>query len=656
MKKKFVFILTAIMLCLAFALSACGETGGGNNANNGNNGNTNHDDGTYYTVTFDSQGGSNVESKRVLAGNPVAAPASPTRDNFDFGGWYKSADKNAGSWNFSTDRVNGDLTLYAHWTAKEQTPTPSDTLTFEKSMAGEGYIVTGDSGQAANIVIPEKYNGEPVVGIAESAFGYAQHKSDILSVTIPDSVTEIGRNAFHNQSALVSVHIGTGSKLQKIGNNAFSGNSSLESIYLPAGLSELGDDVFNNCGALNAITVAAGNPRYSGAGNCLIELATGTLIRGSNHSVIPETVTKIGVAAFRRATLTALSVPASVTVIEKYAFSDSSIVTIDYKGTQEAWNRAVRDENGKERMWKSSKQDITVYCADTQTSNILVAYFSATGNTEKVAGYIAQATSGTLYEIVPQVPYTQEDLNYNDSTTRATVEQRDSNARPAINGSVENMASYDVIFLGYPIWHGAAPKIIYTFLESYSFSGKTIIPFCTSASSLIGSSATNLHSLAPNAEWKEGRRFPAGTSQNEVDGWVDSLGLVSSETSDGSGETAEMIFLTIGSRNISVKLEKNVATSALAEILKGGDISYTAHDYGGFEKVGSLGQTLPRDDRQMTAEAGDVVLYAGDQIVLFYGSNAWSYTKLGRVQGISAEVWKDLLTQTDSVTVTLRLR
>ncbi len=514
MKKKFVFILTAIMLCLAFALSACGETGGGN---------TNHDDGTYYTVTFDSQGGSNVESKRVLAGNPVAAPTSPTRDDFDFGGWYKSADENAESWNFSTDRVNGNLTLYAHWTAKEQTPAPSDTLTFEKSTAGDGYIVTGDSGQAANIVIPAEHDGEPVVGIGESAFAYSKHKSDIVSVTIPDGVTEIGKNAFHNQDALVSVNIGTDSGLQKIGNNAFSGNSSLESIYLPAGLSELGDDVFNNCGALNTITVAAGNPRYSGAGNCLIELATGTLIRGSNNSDIPETVTKIGVAAFRRATLTALTVPASVTVIEKYAFSDSSIVTINYKGTEAAWNNAVRDENGKERMWKSSRQDITVHCADTQTSNILIAYFSATGNTEKVAGYIAEATSGTLYEIVPQVPYTQEDLNYNDSTTRATVEQHDPNARPAINGSVENMASYDVIFLGYPIWHGAAPKIIYTFLESYSFSGKTIIPFCTSASSSIGSSANNLHTLVSGATWLAGERFSSNAAQSAVQTWLNGL-------------------------------------------------------------------------------------------------------------------------------------
>ena len=510
MKKKFGFILTAIMLCLAFALSACGETGGGN---------TNHDNGTYYTVTFDSQGGSSVESKQVLAGNPVAAPDSPTRDNFDFGGWYKSAEENAESWNFSTDRVNGDLTLYAHWTQNEA-PMPTTTLTFSQS--GAGYIVTGDEGQAANIVIPDVYNGEPVIGIADSAFAYSKHKSDILSVTIPDSVTEIGKNAFHNQDALVTVNIGTDSKLQKIGNNAFSGNSSLRSIYLPAGLSELGDDVFNNCGALNAITVAAGNPRYSGAGNCLIELATGTLIRGSNHSVIPKTVTKIGVAAFRRAQMTALTVPASVTVIEKYAFSDSSIVTIDYKGTQEAWNNAVRDENGKERMWKSTKQDITVHCANTQTSNILVAYFSATGTTKGVAEMIATATGGTLYEIVPKIPYTAEDLRYSDSSTRATKEQRDPASRPEIEGSVSDMGGFDVVYLGYPIWWGEAPKIIYTFLESYDFAGKTIVPFCTSGSSGIEGSLPELKAIASGATVLSGKRF-SSPSQKEVEEWVRGL-------------------------------------------------------------------------------------------------------------------------------------
>lgn len=128
-----------------------------------------------------------------------------------------------------------------------------------------------------------------------------------------------------------------------------------------------------------------------------------------------------------------------------------------------------------------------------------------------------------LFEIQPETPYTTEDLNWHDASTRATVEQNDPNARPAISGSVENMEDYDVIFLGYPIWWGTAPKIVHTFLESYDFGGKTIIPFCTSASS--GYSDGAIRPLAPDALWQTGRRFSGGASQSTVKSWIDSLNL-----------------------------------------------------------------------------------------------------------------------------------
>lgn len=157
-------------------------------------------------------------------------------------------------------------------------------------------------------------------------------------------------------------------------------------------------------------------------------------------------------------------------------------------------------------------------------SNVLVAYFSCTNTTEAIAKHIEAETKGAHYEIVPEVPYTVDDLKYYTGG-RADKEQADPNARPAIGDEVEDMEKYDVIFLGYPIWHGEAPRIIYTFLESYDFSGKTIIPFCTSHSSGIGSSDTNLHWLAPNAEWVSGRRFSSGTSQDTVAEWIDSLDI-----------------------------------------------------------------------------------------------------------------------------------
>ena len=130
------------------------------------------------------------------------------------------------------------------------------------------------------------------------------------------------------------------------------------------------------------------------------------------------------------------------------------------------------------------------------------------------------------------------------------------------------------------------------------------------------------------------------------------------ETTSETEEETEMIdtiYLTIGTHKITVKLEENTATKALVGLLKEGEITYTANDYGGFEKVGALGQSLPREDRQMTAEAGDVILYSGDQIVLFYGSNSWGYTKLGTMQGSAAEL-KEILTESNPVTVTICLQ
>ena len=162
---------------------------------------------------------------------------------------------------------------------------------------------------------------------------------------------------------------------------------------------------------------------------------------------------------------------------------------------------------------------------ETPESGVLVAYFSATGNAEGIAQHLQSILDADLYEIVPEVPYTDEDLNYSNDSCRANQEQNDPAARPAITGTLENPEDYDVVFLGYPIWWGQAPKVIYTFLESYDFGDATIVPFCTSGSSGIGSSADGLQELTENAQWLDGQRFSSGASQDEVAQWVDSLGL-----------------------------------------------------------------------------------------------------------------------------------
>lgn len=163
--------------------------------------------------------------------------------------------------------------------------------------------------------------------------------------------------------------------------------------------------------------------------------------------------------------------------------------------------------------------------APEEGTDVLVAYFSATGNTENIAEHLVSILDADLYEIVPQVPYTSEDLNYSNDDCRANQEQNDPTARPSISGNVENMEDYEVIFLGYPIWWGDAPKIISTFLETYDFDGKTIVPFCTSGSSPIGGSVSDLEALTDGATWLEGQRFSGSASQETVSQWVDSLGL-----------------------------------------------------------------------------------------------------------------------------------
>ncbi len=127
-----------------------------------------------------------------------------------------------------------------------------------------------------------------------------------------------------------------------------------------------------------------------------------------------------------------------------------------------------------------------------ESGKVLVAYFSATNNTEGVAQKLADGLGADLYEITPEQPYTDEDLDYGNSQSRSSVEMNDPSARPAISGSVENMEQYDVVLIGYPIWWGEAPRIMSTFIESYDFTGKTLAAFCTSASSGFGSSDSAL--------------------------------------------------------------------------------------------------------------------------------------------------------------------
>lgn len=153
----------------------------------------------------------------------------------------------------------------------------------------------------------------------------------------------------------------------------------------------------------------------------------------------------------------------------------------------------------------------------------LVAYFSASGVTANAAKTLAEAIKADLFEIQPEIPYTSADLNWNDKTSRSSVEMRDPTSRPAISDKIANMAAYDVIFLGFPIWWYVAPHIINTFLEGYDLSGKNIVLFATSGGSGFGKSADGLQASAPSATIIEGKLLNGNLSHADLKAWADSI-------------------------------------------------------------------------------------------------------------------------------------
>lgn len=255
-------------------------------------------------------------------------------------------------------------------------------------------------------------------------------------------------------------------------------------------------------------------------------------------------------------------------------------------------------------------------------SSILVVYFS-TDDTIRAAAYtIADALSADLFEIQPAEPYTADDVNYHNSQSRTSIEQNDPQARPEIAVLPEDLSQYDTIIMGYPIWWGQAPQILYTFVESVDLSGKTVIPFCTSGSSGVGSSANNLQKQASESSvWLDAKRISNGSNAEEIRAWADSL----------EKEETSMFYIHVNGTVLTVNAENNSSAKALIALLETSDITVFMHDYGSFEKVGALVADLPRNDEDITTTAGDVILYQGNQITIYYDENRWNFTKLGHI-------------------------
>ena len=272
----------------------------------------------------------------------------------------------------------------------------------------------------------------------------------------------------------------------------------------------------------------------------------------------------------------------------------------------------------------------------------LVAYFSWSGNTREAAQYIAQKTGADEFEIIREKPYPVE---YNACTEDAKAE-KEAGERPAIKGKVENMAQYDVVFVCVPVWWYTAPMPVFTFLEQYNLKGKTVIPFCTSGSSGISTSEKNIADLVPIGNQLAGKRFAASASRDDVAAWYASLPLE---------QTEQKLQITVGDTVLTATLADNSSAQAFAELLKNGAVTVDMHDYGSFEKVGELPETLPRNDEQITTEPGDIILYLGSNITIYYDVNTWNFTKLGHIDNITQNELKSILGD-GNVSVTFSLK
>lgn len=278
--------------------------------------------------------------------------------------------------------------------------------------------------------------------------------------------------------------------------------------------------------------------------------------------------------------------------------------------------------------------------ASLASGESLVIYFSCTGNTEKIASYVADVTGADLYRILPSIPYTEDDLKYY-TDCRADLEQADPTARPAIKNMPSNLGHYDTIFIGYPIWHGQAPKIMYTFLEHAGLSGNNIVPFCTSHSSGIGTSAENLKKADKGTNtWKEGRRFSKDSKISDIAEWLIDMNLVK-------------IKVTVGGQSRIAILNNNSSALAFYNLL---DKTIQMEDYGHFEKVGPLGTTIEKNDTQITTEPGDIILYQGDKVTVYYAENTYTFTKLGHIANATEENMKAFLGDGDPEVTFERLK
>ena len=259
-----------------------------------------------------------------------------------------------------------------------------------------------------------------------------------------------------------------------------------------------------------------------------------------------------------------------------------------------------------------------------------VIYFSATGTTEKIAQRIAEYSKSDLIEIIPKEEYTKQDLDYNKDC-RANKEQSDSEARPEIKNQID-ISTYNTIYLGYPIWWGTNPKIILTLLDTYDFTNKTIIPFCTSGSTDISGSVIDLRNYNTNLTIKDGKRFSANDSDEIIQTFINQYNEVKNEMK-----------VVIQNEEYRIELEDNDTVKQLLNIIP---LELKMNELNGNEKYVYLKNPLPTNASiPEKINKGDVMLFGDNCLVIFYKSfeTEYSYTKIGHIENLP-DLGKDSIT------------
>jgi flavodoxin len=277
-------------------------------------------------------------------------------------------------------------------------------------------------------------------------------------------------------------------------------------------------------------TVRKGVVKAKGKGTAIITAKSGRKRARVKVKVVPKTVktTKITLSPSKtirlkvggKKTVKATVEPEDSTQPVKWSSSNEKVAKVNSKGEVTAKGKGTAKITAKSGAKSAS---VKVKVSEVAQEKALVAYFSCTGTTEGVARKLANVTGADLYQIVPAEPYTAEDLDYGDRSNRATYEQDHPDTRPKIGGKSLSLKGYTRLYLGYPIWWGMEPRILCTFVESHDFTGVTVIPFCTSGSSDIGNSGSDLAKLAGTGKWLDGARHSGDISESALRKWVESL-------------------------------------------------------------------------------------------------------------------------------------